>query len=80
MPTQAAEAVVLRQYALGEADRIIVFFTKEFGRLRAVARGARKLKSRFGGSLEPFNQVQLQFFLKERAELARIEHCEVLHA
>jgi hypothetical protein len=51
MPTQNAEAVVLRQYTLGEADRIVVFFTREFGKLRAVARGARKLKSRFGGDL-----------------------------
>ena len=80
MPTQTAEAVVLRQYTLGEADRIIVFFAREFGKLRAVARGARKLKSRFGGSLESFNQVQLQFFLKERADLARIERCDIVHA
>jgi DNA repair protein RecO (recombination protein O) len=80
MPTQTAEAVVLRQYALGEADRIIVLFTREFGKLRAVARGARKLRNRFGGSLEPFTHIRLHFFLKEGAELARIDHCEVVHA
>ncbi len=53
------EAVVLRTMKLGEADRIITLFTREHGKLRAVAKGIRKTKSRFGGRLEPFTRAHL---------------------
>lgn len=80
MPTLEAEAVVLRQYDLSEADRIIVFFTREFGKLRAVAQGAKRPKSRLGACLEPLNHVHLRFYLREGADLARIRECETIHA
>lgn len=51
--------VVLRTYKLGEADRIIVFLTAEHGKVRAVAKGVRKTKSRFGGRLEPLCHLSL---------------------
>ena len=53
------EAVVLRSMRLGEADRIVTFAGRGHGKIRAVAKGVRKTKSRFGGRLEPFTQVSL---------------------
>lgn len=53
------EAVVLRTMRLGEADRIVTFVGRNHGKIRAVAKGVRKTKSRFGGRLEPFTQVSL---------------------
>jgi DNA repair protein RecO (recombination protein O) len=51
--------VVLRTYRLGEADRIVVLFTAEHGKVRAVAKGVRRTQSRFGARLEPASQVRL---------------------
>src|SRR3954454_21292169 len=56
------EAVVVRTYRLGEADRIIVLFTKARGKVRAVAKGVRKTTSRFGARLEPTTHVALQLY------------------
>ncbi len=56
------QAIVLRTQKLGEADRIITLFTKEHGRLRAVAKGVRRTKSRFGARLEPTSYVDLQLY------------------
>ncbi|MGH9063603.1 MAG: DNA repair protein RecO, partial [Acidimicrobiales bacterium] len=56
------EAVVLRTYKLGEADRIVVLVTAGRGKVRAVAKGVRKTKSRFGGRLEPPMHVALQLY------------------
>src|SRR5581483_1801225 len=56
------EAVVLRTYRLGEADRIVVLFTKGRGKVRAVGKGVRKTTSRFGARLEPTSHVALQLF------------------
>ncbi|CAN5655933.1 DNA repair protein RecO [soil metagenome] len=53
------EGVVLKTIKLGEADRIVTLFTRGHGKVRAVAKGIRKTKSRFGGRLEPFTQVDL---------------------
>ncbi len=56
------EGVVLKTIKLGEADRIVTLFTRDNGKIRAVAKGIRKTKSRFGGRLEPFTQVQLMVY------------------
>lgn len=56
------QGVVLRTYKLGEADRIVVFMTQARGKVRAVAKGVRKTKSRFGGRLEPVSHVAAQFY------------------
>ncbi len=53
------EAVVLRTAKLGEADRIITLLTRDHGKVRAVAKGVRRTKSRFGARLEPFMRVDL---------------------
>lgn len=59
MRSVTTEAVVLRSFAFGEADRVLHLYTEEHGRLGAVAKGVRKTKSRFGGRLEPFSHVEL---------------------
>jgi DNA repair protein RecO (recombination protein O) len=56
------EGVVLRVQKLGEADRIITLLTRQHGRVRAVAKGVRRTRSRFGASVEPFSHVDLQLY------------------
>ena len=53
MPLYTAEALILRTYKLGEADRIVVFLTRDRGKKRGVAKYARRPRSRFTASLEP---------------------------
>src|SRR3954453_7546550 len=62
MPLYRDEAIVVRTYRLGEADRIVVLFTKARGKVRAVAKGVRKTTSRFGARLEPTTHVALQLY------------------
>ncbi|MCC6327441.1 MAG: DNA repair protein RecO [Acidobacteria bacterium] len=77
MPLFESESLVLRSYDLSEADRIVVFFTREHGIVRGVAKGAKRLKSRFGSSLEPFSTVRLQYFQKDDRELVSIQQVEL---
>lgn len=80
MPLHDTEAFVLRTYPLAEADKICVFLTKDSGKMRGVAHGARRLRSRFGSSLEPLTQVAITFFEKEGRELVSISNCEILRS
>jgi len=57
--TVKTEAVVLRSFRFGEADRILHVYTADRGRVGAIAKGVRKTKSRFGARLEPFSHVEL---------------------
>ena len=59
MPLYRDEGVVLRTTKLGEADRIVTLLTRSHGKIRAVAKGVRRVKSRFGGRLEPFMRVDV---------------------
>ena len=59
MPLYKDEGLVLRTVKLGEADRIITILTRDHGKIRAVAKGVRRLKSRFGARLEPFMRADL---------------------
>jgi DNA repair protein RecO (recombination protein O) len=70
------EGVVLRTIRLGEADRIVTFLTRGRGKVRAVAKGVRKTKSRFGGRLEPLGHVAL--LLYEGRELDVVTQVEAL--
>jgi DNA repair protein RecO (recombination protein O) len=72
------DAIVLRTYNLAEADRIAVCLTRSAGLVRAVARGARRMKSRFGAALEPFTLIRLAFYEKENRELVSISNAEIL--
>jgi len=72
------EALVLRTYNLAEADKIVVCLTKDAGLVRGVAKGCRKLRNRFGASLEPFTFVHLTYYEKENRELVSIRETEIL--
>jgi DNA repair protein RecO (recombination protein O) len=71
------DAIVLRSIKLGEADKLATTLTSQEGVVRGVARGARKLKSRFGAGLEPFTLIRLTFFEKETRELVTITGAEI---
>ena len=76
MPLYTADALVLRTYKLGEADRIVVFLTRDRGKKRGVAKGARRPRSRFTGALEPLTEVTVAYFEKERRELVGLNYAE----
>ena len=73
-----SEAIVLRSYPLREADLLVSFFTRAEGKVKGVARAAKKSKRRFGGALEPLTHVRLYWEDREGSELARIDSCEVI--
>src|SRR5512135_3154731 len=80
MALKESEAIVLRTYPLREADLLVTFFTRAEGKVRGVARSAKKSKRRFGGALEPLTLVKLYYEDRERQELARIDSCEILES
>ena len=73
-----SEAIVLRTYPLREADLLVTLFTRTEGKVRGVARAAKKSKRRFGGALEPLTYVRAFYDVREGQDLARLEACEVL--
>jgi DNA repair protein RecO (recombination protein O) len=73
------EAVVLRSIRLGEADRVLHLYTAGHGRVGAVAKGVRRVKSRLGGRLEPLSRVQLVLH-QGRGELCTISQADTVHA
>ncbi len=74
------EAIVLQTYKLADADKIVLCMTEKAGLVRGVARGARRLKSKFGASLEPSTLIQLTFFEKETRELVTIKSAEIVES
>ncbi len=70
-------AIALKSRTWGEADRIVTFYTLRFGKLRGVARGARRVKSRFGSALEPFVHADLNLFEKGNDPLYRITQADI---
>ncbi len=76
MPLYTADALVLRTYKLGESDRIVVFLTRDRGKKRGVAQGARRPRSKFRGALEPLTEVRIAYFEKERRELVNLNYAE----
>jgi DNA repair protein RecO (recombination protein O) len=75
-----SEAIVLRTYPFREADLLVTLFTRAEGKVRGVARSAKKSKRRFGGALEPMTYVRAFYDVRERQELARLDACEVLQS
>lgn len=72
------QGIVLRSFPFGEADRVVVLLSPNHGKVRAVAKGIRKTKSRFGGRLEPFTQVDLVLY--EGRNLDTITQVSVIEA
>jgi DNA repair protein RecO (recombination protein O) len=80
MPLIETESLVLKTYNLAEADRIVLFLTHEHGLVRGVARGAKRLKSKFGSGLEPYSVIRLTYFQKDSIELVSIQQVELLRS
>jgi DNA repair protein RecO (recombination protein O) len=80
MPLKESEAIVLRTYPYRECDLLVTLFTRIEGKLRGVARAAKKSRRRFGGALEPLTRVKLTYEDRERQELARLDSCEVVES
>ena len=74
------EAIALKSLRWGEADRIVTFFSYKLGKVRGIARGARTMKSRFGGALEPFTYVNLILFDKRNNSLASINTIDIIES
>jgi DNA repair protein RecO (recombination protein O) len=72
--------LVLRTYKLGEADRIVVFLTRDRGKKRGVAKGARRARSKFAGALEPLTEVRVAYFEKEQRELVGLNYAETVRS
>lgn len=80
MPTDQAEAIVLRTSSIGDQDKLAVFFCRDKGILRGVAKGARKFGNRFGSSLEPMSYVRVFYYEKERRDLITVSGCDLLES
>jgi DNA repair protein RecO (recombination protein O) len=72
-------AIVLYALDYGESDRIVTFYTSEYGKLKGIAKGARRSKKRFSNALEPFSYGNIIFSKKGRATLSLIEGCDVVN-
>jgi DNA repair protein RecO (recombination protein O) len=80
MALKESEAIVLRTYPLRESDLLVTFFTRLEGKVKGVARAAKKSKRRFGGALEPMTYVRAVYDDRERQELVRLDSCEVIES
>src|SRR6476661_7981154 len=80
MALQTAEALILDVTDLHDRDRIVTFLTREYGKKKGVAKGARVKHSRFGGQLQPLAKVQVTWFEREGRDLVRISSVELVTA
>jgi DNA repair protein RecO (recombination protein O) len=78
MPARETEAIILKTFPLGEADRLVSFLGRASGRMRGVAAGARRLKNRYGSTLELLSHVQIWYVERETRDLVRIQQAELL--
>jgi DNA repair protein RecO (recombination protein O) len=80
MALLTTEALVLRGYKLGETSKLVVLLTRERGKLRAVARGARGARPRYQSALEPLSEVRATLYGRQGSELLRLGNAELLHS
>ncbi len=80
MPLDQTEAIVLRSFNIGDQDKVVVFFSRDKGLLRGVAKGARKFGNRFGSSLEPMSLVKVFYYEKERQELVTVSQTDLIES
>jgi len=80
MSVLTSEAVVLRTWPVHEADLIVSFFTRDYGRVRGVAKSALKSRKRFGGALEPMTVARAWFAERPRQELVRLDQLEIMQS
>jgi DNA repair protein RecO (recombination protein O) len=80
MPARETEAIILKTFPLGEADRLVSFLGRASGRVRGVAAGARRLKNRYGSTLELLSHVKIWYVERETRDLVRIQQCDLLES
>jgi DNA repair protein RecO (recombination protein O) len=80
MAVLTSEAVVLRTWPVHEADLIVSFFTRDYGRLKGMAKAGLKSRKRFGGALEPMTLARAWFAEKPRQELVRLDQLEIMRS
>jgi DNA repair protein RecO (recombination protein O) len=80
MPTRVSEAIVIQTYPFGESDLIVSFLSRDLGKLRGVAKRARKPKSSFGAGLERLSQVKMQYVQRENRELVSLYSCDLMQS
>ena len=80
MSVLTSEAVVLRTWPVNEADLIVSFFTRDYGRMKGVAKSALKSRKRFGGALEPMTVARAFFAERPRQELVRLDQLEIIRS
>ncbi len=79
MPYYKTPAVILHSLDFAESDKLVTFFTRDFGKLRGIAKGAKRSRKRFGSGLEPLTCSAVCFFEKEKNALVRLDHCDIVH-
>jgi DNA repair protein RecO (recombination protein O) len=80
VPARVSEAFVLRTYPLKEADLVVSFLARDLGKLRGVAKRARRPKSAFGAGLERLSHVRMAYFQRETRELVNLDSCELIQS
>ena len=75
-----SQAVVLRVRRMGETSKLVTLYTEDFGKVKVVAKGARKPKSKFGAALELMTEIQVVFYLRDDRELQTLSDCDVTRA
>lgn len=80
MAALSSEAVILRTWPVNEADLIVSFFTRDYGRMKGIAKSALKSRKRFGGALEPMTLARAWFVERPRQELVRLDQLEILRS
>ena len=80
MPLDQTEAIVLRSFNIGDQDKVVVFFSRDKGLLRGVAKGARKFGNRFGSSLEPMSLVEVFYYEKEHKDLVTVSQADLIES
>jgi DNA repair protein RecO (recombination protein O) len=80
MSVLTSEAVVLRTWPVHESDLIVSFFTRDYGRMKGVAKAALKSRKRFGGALEPMTMARAWFAERPRQELVRLDQLEIVRS
>lgn len=80
MPARVSDSFILRTYPFREADLIVSFFTRDHGKMRGVARRARKPKGPFGAGLERLSRVNMAYYERENRELVNLSSCELIES
>lgn len=80
MPARWSDSITLRTYPFREADLIVSFLTRDQGKMRGVARRARRAKSPFGSGLERLSHVKMFYLQRENRDLVNLDSCELIHS